>query len=231
MSNALYMYLDEAGNFDFSPSGSKYFIMTCVVMERPFDHVMDLSSIKYDCIEEGLDEKKHKHAHKLHATEDTQRTRDAVFDVISSHLDRIAIFSVIIRKNMANPAIREQAVLYSKVFQWLVSYAASHIEFGDADSLIVVTDTIPVKKKLADLRSALKKQMGQLSTRLGIPYRLYHHRSESDMNLQVADYCCWAIQRKWERGDERSYSIVKDAICGEGDLFKYGDTEYYQFEE
>jgi hypothetical protein len=27
----------------------------------------------------------------------------------------------------------------------------------------------------------------------------------SDPCLQVADYCTWAIQRKWERGDERSH--------------------------
>lgn len=32
----LYVYLDEAGNFDFSPSGTRYFILGSMALERPF---------------------------------------------------------------------------------------------------------------------------------------------------------------------------------------------------
>ena len=35
--DTVYMYLDESGNFDFGPNGSEMFIMTCVVMNRPFN--------------------------------------------------------------------------------------------------------------------------------------------------------------------------------------------------
>ncbi len=231
MGKRYYMYLDEAGNFDFTPRGSKYFIMTCVVMERPFNHVVDFASLKYDCLEKGLDAKKCKDSHKFHAAEDAQVIRDSVFDVVSQHLEDMSVYSVVIRKNMTNPAIRDQPTIYLKVFKWLVGYVFSHEYFDDIEGIVVVTDTIPVKKKLSDLRSALKKYMNERSAKMGIPYRLYHHRSESDINLQVADYCCWAIQRKWERDDDRSYVIIEDAIAGEGDLFKYGDTVYYRFEE
>lgn len=231
MGTSYYMYLDEAGNFDFSPKGSKHFIMTCVVMNRPFGHVQELSAVKYDCLEDGIDPKKCKDAHKFHAAEDKQTVRDSVFEVIEKHLDDISIYSVIIRKNKTNPSIRDQATLYLKVFKWLVGYVFSHEYFDEADGIVIVTDSIPVKKKLSDLRSALKKYMNERSARMGIPYRLYHHRSESDVNLQVADYCCWAIQRKWERNDARSYEIIQEAIKGEGDLFKGGDMVYYRFEE
>jgi hypothetical protein len=49
----------------------------------------------------------------------------------------------------------------------------------------------------------------------------------SDPCLQIADYCAWAIQRKWERGDERSYRLVADRIRSERDVFKHGTTHHY----
>ncbi len=226
-----YIYLDEAGNFDFSPKGSKYFIMTCTVSTRPFSHIPALTELKYDSLEAGLDPRHHKDAHKFHAAEDRQATRDGVFGIISNYLDDISVYSVIIRKNMTSPSLRDQATLYERVFQWLVGYVFNHERFDCAEELIVVTDSIPVKKKLNDVRSALKKYMKEKTAKIGIPYKLYHHRSESDLNLQVADYCCWAIQRKWERGDDRSYEIIKQSIKGEGDLFKSGDMEYYQIDD
>lgn len=226
----LYLYLDEAGNFDFSPRGSKFFIMTCTVSSRPFGHIAELAELKYDCLEEGLDPKRHKDSHRFHATEDKQATRDAVYGIIERHLDAMSVHSVIIRKNMTDPALQDQATLYGRVFQWLVGYVFRDERLDLADEVIIVTDSIPVKKKLNDLRGALKKYLKEKTEGTGVRYRLYHHRSESDLNLQVADYCCWAIQRKWERGDDRSFKIIERAVRSEGDLFKSSSTVYYRFD-
>jgi Protein of unknown function (DUF3800) len=52
----------------------------------------------------------------------------------------------------------------------------------------------------------------------------------SDPCLQVADYCAWAIQRKWEsedKSDTRSYTIIKDRITYEYDLFAKGKQVFY----
>jgi hypothetical protein len=52
----------------------------------------------------------------------------------------------------------------------------------------------------------------------------------ADPCLQVADYCAWAIQRKWEskgKSDVRSYDIIKGKITYEYDLFESGKTNYY----
>jgi len=45
--------------------------------------------------------------------------------------------------------------------------------------------------------------------------------------LQIADYCTWAIQRKWERTDAKSYNIIKDRITYEYDLWGHGTKHYY----
>jgi hypothetical protein len=49
----LYIFLDEAGNFDFSPGGTKYFTFTGVSKERPFLAYQELTELKYDIIEGG----------------------------------------------------------------------------------------------------------------------------------------------------------------------------------
>ena len=49
----------------------------------------------------------------------------------------------------------------------------------------------------------------------------------SDPCLQVADYCSWAIFRKWERSDTRAYEIIADKIGLENDMFSSGNTFYY----
>src|SRR5271156_2186882 len=51
--------------------------------------------------------------------------------------------------------------------------------------------------------------------------------AHADPCLQLADYCTWAIQRKWERGDARSYDLIKSRITYEFELWKKGTTHYY----
>ncbi len=35
-STPLYLFLDEGGNFDFSPAGTRYLTLTAVTATRPF---------------------------------------------------------------------------------------------------------------------------------------------------------------------------------------------------
>lgn len=50
---------------------------------------------------------------------------------------------------------------------------------------------------------------------------------QADPCLQVADYCAWAIQRKWERKDTRSYDLIASKIVYEYDLWAHGTKHYY----
>jgi hypothetical protein len=49
----------------------------------------------------------------------------------------------------------------------------------------------------------------------------------TDPCLQVADYLTWAIQRKYESGDTRSYGLVRHLIKSEFEPFKLGRKLYY----
>ncbi len=51
---------------------------------------------------------------------------------------------------------------------------------------------------------------------------------EMKNELQVADYCCWAIFRKHEHKDATHYSGIKSAVWSEFDIFQSGTTYYYR---
>ena len=225
----VYLYIDEAGNFDFSPKGSQYFILTAVVMSRPFAHINALAAVKYDCIESGLDEKKHPKCHEFHAATDAQSVRDRVFDVICRDCANVRIYSVIIRKNKTDPALRLPDKLYTKAFEWLVKRIAACEAIGEGTLVVAITDSYLFKGKTEAVKAAIKSFLDKCFARAGIEYRYYQHLSESDVNLQIADYCCWAIQRKWERGDTRSYDIICEMVKNEGDVLKRESAVYYEF--
>jgi hypothetical protein len=45
--------------------------------------------------------------------------------------------------------------------------------------------------------------------------------------LQVADYCSWAVSRKWERGVHAEYDLIAAKIRSEFDLWARGTVHYY----
>ena len=61
----------------------------------------------------------------------------------------------------------------------------------------------------------------------GVRYRLLHHDAKSNFDLQIVDYCCWAIYRKWDTRDERSYNLISSVIASEFDIFRSGQLYHY----
>jgi len=79
----LYIFLDEGGNFDFTPSGTKYFTITSISKTRPFRIAPILDHLKYDPIETGIN------IEYFHAAEDRQAVRDNVFAAIRQFMTSI----------------------------------------------------------------------------------------------------------------------------------------------
>lgn len=53
MSKYLYIFLDESGDFNFARNGTRYFLLTSVTKERPFEAFRDL----HDLVERAADVK------------------------------------------------------------------------------------------------------------------------------------------------------------------------------
>ena len=108
----------------------------------------------------------------------------------------------------------------------LLNHVLNRFELKSYKKVLIFTDTIPVKSK----KKAIEKSIKQVLTKIlptNIPYSILHHSSKSNLDLQIADYCNWAIYRKWDTGDERSYILIKKYIKSEFDIFERGKKYYY----
>jgi hypothetical protein len=93
------------------------------------------------------------------------------------------------------------------------------------DEVFVVGASLGTKKQRSTFHEAVRDVIVQVSPT--VDYRVAYWTVAGEPCLQVADYCGWAIQRKWERQDLRSYTLIKDKLKTEYDLFHAGTTVYY----
>jgi len=215
----LYVFLDEAGDFDFSVNGSKYFVITAGTIARPFPWDDKLARLKYDLIERGLP------IEYFHASGDRQEVRDRVFKVIESEISNLRLDSLVVEKRKTAPLLQEPQRFYPEMMKYLLQYVLKGLKSDEYAGIVIVTDRIPLHKKRDAVEKALKHEVKAMlpSTR----YVVLHHASMSCPSLQAVDYCNWAIFRKWRDDDMRSYSIIQSAIRSEFDIFKVGQTYYY----
>lgn len=216
----LYLFIDEGGNFDFSSKGTRHFTLSCLSKERPFYVCQELLQLKYDLIESGLD------IEYFHASEDRQVVRDLVVKIILRNLNGVRVDSVIVEKRKTNPAIRDVQLFYPKMMAQLLKYVFKGYDLSQYSEVIIFTDQIPLKKNREAVKKAIKIYLSQ-QLPSGVRYRIYHHDSKSNFDLQIADYFNWAIYRKWESGDVRSYQKLAGAIRSEFNIFQKGNTTYY----
>ena len=160
---------------------------------------------------------------EFHATEDKQLVRDAVFNVLQRHSFRID--ATIVDKSKTQPHLRPtQERFYHYAWYYHMKYITPRIA-SISDELLMIAASVGIKKKRAAFHAAIKDVMDQVSPTKAMETAFWP--AAVDPCLQVADYCSWAIQRKWESQDTRPYDLIKDKILTEYDLFRSGMTTYY----
>ena len=222
-AHTLYIFLDEGGNLDFSRTGTKYFSLTCVSMHRPFSLHTNLDTYKYDLIEHRI--KPRIALEYFHCADDNRHIRERVFALLADKIPARSVDSVVVEKSKTGPALRPPERFYPKMLGYLLRYAIEKApdEIGE---LVIITDSIPVKKKRRAVEKALKTTLAEMLPKT-IPYRIMHHASKAHYGLQIADYLNWAVLRKWEHGDDTAYRRVRRLIRSEFDIFKSGVRHYY----
>ncbi len=216
-----YIFLDEGGNLDFSPTGTKYFTLTTITTSRPFTLYEPLSNLRYDLIELGLN------IEYFHASENKQAVRDKVFAGIRRRLADLRIDSLIVEKSKTGPALQAQDQFYPRMLGYLLKYLFDSGALKQHDEVVVMTDSLPMAQK----RRVIEKEVKTILAKMlpaDTPFRLLHHASRACLYLQIADYCNWAIYRKWEAGDRRSYDLISQAIRSEFEIFRTGTMHYYK---
>lgn len=196
-----YLFIDEAGNLDFSTSGSHLFIFICLTGEWRASGLLRLHGLRQDMLRRGLD------IEYFHASENKQDVRTEVFRAL--HESHVAgkIVALVIEKSAVSLAERDPGVFYAKFLRHTISHVLERSE-GEH---VIITDTIPIQKKRRAIEKALRGALVEPHARTMI----YHHASKSHLELQCADYFGWAIWRhltKSEPLDGRIPAAIRSTI-------------------
>lgn len=219
-NRCVYIFLDEGGNLDFSPNGTKFYTMSAVSTVRPFQLHAPLDDYIYDLIEWGKD------IEYFHCADDNKHVRDKVFSIIVEKQTSFQVNSIVIEKRKTGTALQDPKNFYPKMLGYLLRYVVERLDRSRIDEVIVITDSIPVARKKQAIEKAIKQTLAEMLP-VDCKYRVLHHASRSHFGLQIADYCNWAIFRRWERDDDMYWRKIMECIKSEFNIFRSGSTYYY----
>ena len=214
--STLHVFADEAGCFTFKDGhgASRYFLL-CTLSTADCRMSSELLDLRRDLNLAGNPD-----CDKLHATEDRQGTRDAVFDILSRHDFRVD--ATILQKNKAQPQTREtDDTFYQYAWYYHLKYIGPTL-LREADKMMITAASLGSKKTRAAFKLSVNNSIQQIAERSR--WEVAFLDSAKDPMLWAADYCAWAIQRKWERNDDRSWQRIRSNIRSEFDLWKNGVT-------
>jgi hypothetical protein len=201
----IYLFGDEAGNFDFSghDGASRYFILVTVTMGdwQAGDRVQALRRrLAWRGVHLGS---------VLHASEDPQAVRDEVFATLQQC--NLRVDATIIAKMSVPLALRDPRQLYR--YAWHEHFRRIAGEVAHAgDRLLAIASDLGTRKRRGAFHLAVDDAV-RASARC--PHRVAFWPNMSEPCLVVADYCTWAVQRLWERDDRRSHDLIAAKIASE----------------
>ena len=212
-NQTLYIFIDESGNFDFSPTGTEHFVLTSVSTTKPLKDRQQFLELRYQLLREGRNQE------HFHATEDKQRVRDLVFPALAD-LDDFRVDAVLVRKREVNPKLyvetkkgKERHVgegVYKLLSQTLLKDIFSrHETLEHIDKIVVILGSIFSKNKKELVLKSLKQYLKKKTKKR---FYIYFHKVEADINCQLADYCGWAIYVNSERNEGRPLKVIKGKI-------------------
>jgi hypothetical protein len=183
------VFLDESGNLDFSHKGTRHFVLTAVVSYEPNKTVETIERMKCRLLERGLN------SEYFHATEDLQLLRDEMFRNIAKMRDNFRVFYSYAKKSKLSDRTPAQvfAMLAAELIRGVAGYT------GNSKPLCLVFDRTLTKKEEKVFRAKIKPMLKAT----GRPFHIYFHRTMSDYNAQIADYCSWAKYVSLERKENR----------------------------
>ena len=129
--------------------------------------------------------------------------------------------SIIVEKQKVAASLHADGQFYPKVLGTLLREILKQYALAEFAEVIVFTDSLPVLRKRGAVEKGVKITLAAMLPAT-VRYRVLHHASKSNMDLQIADYCTWAIYRKWNSQDARSFWRVQAAVRREWDLFQAG---------
>lgn len=214
--DTLFVFIDESGNFDFSPRGTRHFVMAAVAALAPLDSAAALQALRYRLLADGLD------LTAFHASEDRQTTRDAVFEAFRQ-ISTVRSHVIHGIKQRTDPHLRSDCALHALFGHALVEFAIHAYAATDYRQVVVIFDQALTNKKQSAFKAVVKPQLKAL----GKPFHLFFQPMHADANGQIADYIAWSKFVQLERNESRPWSALQSSLRPtEFDMFAPGDATH-----
>lgn len=199
---ALYVFIDESGNFDFSKKGTKNFVLAGVATLEPLASAIPLQNLKYLLLSEGVD------ISQFHATEDKYVVRERVFGVVTA-LKNMTTHTVYGLKSELPESVQSSAAMHIRFSRSLISTILKSYKDHQYDCVVLVLDQAFTKRVQGEFRSGIKPELKESDK----PFHIYFHSMKTDFNGQIADYLAWAKFKQLERGENRPWGLLTQSIC------------------
>ena len=219
----LHVHLDESGDLNFSPTGSRYYVFTTAWTYDPSPLAHELTALRFRLVKQGHGER----LSGFHAREDPQPRRDLVLNILMKHVTW-NFAAIVVDKRRVNPILYDPETFYPKFSTMVLRFVFKGRIKAKTAGVLIYTDTLPFTGKQAKAAEAAIKMACRSDLPTGLPFQVLHHRRESNAWIQVADYCCWSICRKWEHGNRDVYDQIRARLAAlEIDPTSRGDGMTY----
>ena len=194
----LFVFADESGNFDFSASGTRHFVLAALVTAHPIESGNTLQRIKYDLLSQGMN------LPFFHATTDRQYVRNLVTTSIAS-MRHIAVHTMGFKKPALNREMQNPAALYVSAGIILGSILTEAVLADNHSCLVFVFDKALSNAQEKAFRSGIKPHLAKLM----VPFHIVFHNVKYEPNGQIADYFAWARYVSLERDEFRPIRALR----------------------
>jgi len=213
-----YIFLDESGDlgFDFSKrKTSKHFVVTFLFVKDKEKKLIE-KIVKKTFKSFTKKEIKH-HFGSLHAYKEKPKTRTRLLNFLNQR--DISIITIYLKKDRVYTNLQdEKQVLYNYITNILLDrvFTKKLIPFNRKIQLIASR-----RETNKFFNQNFKNYLeNQVKNNHKINFEVKIKTPSQEKCLQVVDFACWAIFRKYEKGDDYYYNIFKQKIVEENPLFK-----------
>lgn len=195
---ALFVFIDESGNFDFSPTGTRHLVLSAVIFRKPIRSASRMLDLKYHRYASGFN------TPGFHASEDRNNTRHQVFKVIASDKHLTSFTAILDKANYRESPLRPTDIYYSFGLA-----LAQHIRtLARGKKVILVFDKALMARDEKALFASLKTQLASYES----SYLIYFQNVSKDLNAQIVDYVAWAHFVLFERANRLWIDLLPERL-------------------
>lgn len=221
--NHQFIFFDESGEMSFSARASKHVVVVALKsIHRPTRIMKDYWHLKHSFFISPPDDaeiRRRFQNKRFHASEDPQIVRDMVFDLITRNIGRLEVRAIVIEKDDVEPKHRNEEWLYENLYFYLYRSTLDRSHWTRARNGVQLLIDLTEDRRM---REATIRGIRNAEALVAAPLMsaIHHVSSYHHPFLQIADYFCWALYRKYEEGDLRSYNKIRKAVKDEWRLYK-----------